>query len=174
MKALRETNKERRFKRWGRGVARGTPRCDREAGQALVELALLMPMLLLIFLGTVEFGRLTYIIMEVSSAAHAAAEYGSQSVANAADTTGMTHAAQQDAPELPDLTVATPTETCQCSSAAGTNITCSTAAAICTSPSRVLVFVNVQTSASYKPIFFYTGHTGTITLTGNATMPVGN
>jgi hypothetical protein len=136
-----------------------------------VELALLVPTFLLIFLGTVEFGRLTYIIMETASAARAAAEYGSQSPANAADNTGITQAAQQDAPELQDLVVNTPIETCQCSSAPGTNISCATASSVCAA--RVLVFVTVQTSAKYKPLYPYPGHPSTLTVPGQSTMPVG-
>jgi Flp pilus assembly protein TadG len=172
MKALPEVKKEPLFKMCGRALAHDPPPGRAENGQALVEFALLVPLLLLIFLGTVEFGRLGYIVIETSGAARAAAQYGSQNPATAADDAGMLLAAQQDAPDLTNLTVTSSMDICQCSTAPGTNITCPTSAS--TTPcgtARLLLFVKVNTSARYKPI--YPGSTTSITITGQSIMPVG-
>lgn len=50
----------------------------RKLGQALVELALLLPLLLMIGLGVLDFGRAMYAYVAVSSAAQAGAEYASR------------------------------------------------------------------------------------------------
>ena len=50
-----------------------------EEGSALVELALSLPVLLIMLLGAAEFARLAYASIEVVNAAHAAAIYASSS-----------------------------------------------------------------------------------------------
>jgi Flp pilus assembly protein TadG len=189
MKALPEVKKESLFKRCGRALAHGAPPRHAEAGQALVEFALLAPVLVLIFLGTVEFGRLCYIVIEASSAARAAAEYGSQSPITAGDNAGMLQAAQQDAPEVPGLT--TTSSTSSCATAYSSNCTgpvcqCSTPPPVpgvyytnCTTTytsactGRLLVFVQVNTSAQYTPTVSLPGQSSSISVTGQAIMPVG-
>jgi Flp pilus assembly protein TadG len=47
----------------------------REAGAAMVELALLLPLLVLLMLGTVNFGLILYGYTKVDKAVHAAARY---------------------------------------------------------------------------------------------------
>jgi len=54
--------------------------CARCSGQALVELALVLPVLLLLTLGVIELGRYAYISILVGNAARAGAAYGAQSV----------------------------------------------------------------------------------------------
>ncbi|MBI4318207.1 MAG: pilus assembly protein [Chloroflexi bacterium] len=46
-----------------------------DAGQSLVELALLLPAIMLILLGAIDFGRLYYSYVAVSNAARMGAEY---------------------------------------------------------------------------------------------------
>jgi Flp pilus assembly protein TadG len=67
---------------------------NREEGQALVETAVSMSLLVLLMLGAVEFGRLAFAAIEVNNTAKAAAQYGSQSHATALDQSGMLQAAQ--------------------------------------------------------------------------------
>jgi len=54
--------------------------CSRCAGQALVELALVLPVLLLLTIGVIELGRYAYISILVGNAARAGAAYGAQSI----------------------------------------------------------------------------------------------
>jgi Flp pilus assembly protein TadG len=128
-------------------------------------------MFLLILLGTVDLGQLIYVVIEDASAARAAAEYGAQSAVTAADTAGMLQAAQQDAPDLTNLTVTSSTITCACWSAPGTTVSCSTATTTCTG--NILVSLQVFTKAQYIPFFAWEGFVGTQTLKADATMPVG-
>ena len=59
-----------------------------ETGQALVELALVVPLFTVILFGAVEYGRLAYDAIEVTNAARAGAAYGAQNHVTAADTCG--------------------------------------------------------------------------------------
>lgn len=56
---------------------------DRERGGALVEFALILPLLILVLIGLVELGRLAYFTIEVTNAAHAGAQYGALGYPNA-------------------------------------------------------------------------------------------
>jgi Flp pilus assembly protein TadG len=56
-----------------------------ERGSSLIELALILPVLLLMLVGSIDFGRAFFVAIEVSSAAEAGVDYGIQ---QAADTSG--------------------------------------------------------------------------------------
>jgi Flp pilus assembly protein TadG len=142
-----------------------------ERGQAFIELALVLPILLALTIGIIELGRLAYYYIEVSNAARAGAQYGAQILGNAPDTAAITLAAQNDAPELGDGLTVTPAETCGCPGAApGTAANCF-ATPGCTYPT---VFLTVTTTYNFAPLFNYPGISTLIpaTLTGVATMPV--
>lgn len=64
-----------------------------ERGAALVELAVALPLLAVILVGTIDFGRAFRLAMVVTSAARAGAQYGAQSAYNAGDVAGMQGAA---------------------------------------------------------------------------------
>src|SRR6516165_1227489 len=68
----------------------------RQSGQSLLELAFLVPLLLLLSLGVIEIGRYAYIGILVGNAAHAGAVYGSQSLPQSVDTAGITTSADND------------------------------------------------------------------------------
>ena len=86
-----------------------------------MELALSLPLLLMMFLTVVETGRAFYIAISVANAARAGVQYGSQNLTTAADTAGMQSAATADAPGLSGMT-ATARYYCICSD--GTASTC--------------------------------------------------
>src|ERR1700688_1288841 len=60
-----------------------------ESGQSLVEVALMLPFLLLLVLGVIEIGRYAYVSILVANAARAGAAYGSQSPFTAANPNGL-------------------------------------------------------------------------------------
>jgi Flp pilus assembly protein TadG len=70
------------------------------SGQAIIEMALLSPLLILLFLGAVEYGRLYYIGIEVTNAAHAGVEYGSQNLIAAQDTADIQQASLNEESDL--------------------------------------------------------------------------
>ncbi|MGB6974090.1 MAG: TadE/TadG family type IV pilus assembly protein [Terracidiphilus sp.] len=136
------------------------------SGQALVELAIALPLLLLILLGGVELARICYAAIEVTNAAHAAAQYAILNGGNftgsgtGLDDTGMLRAAKADAYDVNTLlntpvTFATnyPTYTCSCSG---------TGTASCTPPavpsgcatSHLVTTVKVQTKTTFDPLIY--------------------
>ena len=150
-------------------------------GQAFIELALIMPVFTLILVGIAEFGRLGFASIEISNAARAGVAYAAQTNTTAADNTqtgGIVLAAKQDAADFvsSSLTV-TPTYACYCESSTGTmaaqDIGCvTTTLTSCPSPSRIAVFVTVNTSSPVATLFHFPGVASTYTLRGQATMRV--
>jgi Flp pilus assembly protein TadG len=139
-------------------------RPGRDAGQALVETALVMPLLILILLGAVELAKVAFAAIEVSNAAKAAVQYGAQSGTTAADTAGMLTAAQNDANFLTGLQLTSVSTSCVCSD--GTASTCLNTD--CPS-SHIEETLTVQTQATYDPLIHLPGLPTTYTLSGQAT-----
>jgi Flp pilus assembly protein TadG len=140
-----------------------------DAGQAILELALLMPIFVLLIVGAAEFGHLAYAAIEVTNAARAGCAYGSQTHITASDNANIQLAAIQDGSNISGLT-ATPSHFCACST--GGTIACSTALTSCPSPARIIEYVQVNTAASVAPIFNYPGISKTFNLSGQAIMRV--
>lgn len=138
----------------------------RTRGQASVELALSLPLLLMMFLVVVETGRAFYIAISVANAARAGVQYGSQNLSTAADNAGMQAAASNDAPNLAGMT-ATATHFCKCSD--GSASTC--LSTDCAGSHRLL-YTQVKTSASYSPLINFMGILPKITVPGKAVMRV--
>lgn len=147
---------------------RTQPRQSRRArGQALVEAGLLLPLFLLMMLGVVEMGRLAYAGVVVESAAHAGALYGARNNAVASDSAGMQSAALADGHDLGSLT-ATATHVCTCADG-GSAPDCSLGDC---PGSRLLEYVQVNTTATYTPLCAYPGLPGPLTLHGQAVLKV--
>src|SRR4051812_3808154 len=105
-------------------MIRCLPRFTRDNhGGALVELAVVIPILALLIIGVADFGRAYVTSSTVAHSAAAGAQYGSQNAATAGDSVGIRLAARQDAADL-DTVVVTSTETCDCNG--GAEINCST------------------------------------------------
>jgi Flp pilus assembly protein TadG len=117
-----------------------------DRGSSLVEMAAMLPLFLLLLFGAIDFGRAYYLTTEIAGAAHAAAVYGSQ---NPTDTTGMKTVAQDDAPNVPNLSVATPTYGCECPDGSSYGSTCPSSSTCTGSVYRV----NVTVTGTYSPLF---------------------
>lgn len=162
-----------------------------ESGQALIELAVSLPLFLVLLLGAAEMARLAYMAIEVTEAAKAAAQYGAQNATSSVDTAGITLTAQKNAPYVNANCTsfsATPTYhldnnsnvqlPCTCvtngtpSPATPTYTACSAA---CTSPSYLVSVLQITTTASCDPLIHGWGMpTGSITLNGGAIQEVLN
>jgi Flp pilus assembly protein TadG len=133
------------------GLRRGLARLRMEDGaSSLIECALFLPMVLVLLLGSVDFGRAFYVNLEIEAAAEAGALYGVQ---NPSDTSGMQAAAVLDAPDI-NLLSTTATYGTECSD--GTMITAANSAVPSCSVNAV-TYVEVTTSMTYKPYFTYPG-----------------
>ena len=134
--------------RSGRMKLIGTAR--REDAQSLVELALVVPLFILLLVGSAEFARFAWAAVLTSNAARAGAAWGAVNIANAANATGgIQAAAAADSVNLTGLTTATPIISCVCSD--GTAIPagqCSTALSYCVSPAIITNSVTVNTSST--------------------------
>jgi Flp pilus assembly protein TadG len=69
-------------------------------GQSLVELALIAPVLIVLMLGVIDFGRVYFAHVAVTNAAQNGAAYAAQNAINAADTVGIKAAATGDTGQL--------------------------------------------------------------------------
>jgi Flp pilus assembly protein TadG len=139
-----------------------------ECGGALIESALVLPILLLLLVGATEFAMAAYGAIEVSNA-NAGADYGAASAIAAQDTAGIRLAADNDATNVP-LAPATVTRTYICSNgsaASGTPPVLS-----CFGGSAVETILTVATQATYSPPIHWPGLPSTFTLKGQAVRKV--
>jgi Flp pilus assembly protein TadG len=127
----------------------------RRRGSALIEFALMSPVMLLLLAGVLDYGRALRVASAVANAARVGAQYGSRSSSNSSDTAGMQSAARNTAPDITGMTV-NASRYCQCTngSAVSCTGTCGTG--------KVQIYVQVNASATASPIFDYTalGFTG--------------
>jgi Flp pilus assembly protein TadG len=147
-----------------------------ESGDTLVELALCVSLLLIpILLATMELGTMVYNSIEVSNAAHAGAMYGMMGSTYAADSAGVTTAAQTEAMDFGSSLVVTPSVYFACSqSIAGTKYTSQAAAnTACTgTANHSLEFIQVGTSVTVTPPIKCPWLPATYTLRGYSVMEV--
>ena len=121
-------------------AARSLARAD--SGSALAEIALVLPLLVLVLIGLIEVGRFGSYTILVGNAARAGVQYGAQNTVTAFDLTGMQNHAKSDGQNITGLT-ATASSFCQCSDG-----TASTCLATDCSTSHRLIFVQVLTSVT--------------------------
>lgn len=123
-----------------------TIRKPQQRGNALVEIGLAVPMMMLLLSAVIDFGRVFYYSDAAVSAARAGAQYGIQSAANFGNYAGMQLAAKADAQDIPNFS-ATATSYCQDSSGAAVACTASGAEG----------YVKVATTITYNLILAWPG-----------------
>ncbi|HLI13336.1 MAG TPA: TadE/TadG family type IV pilus assembly protein [Alphaproteobacteria bacterium] len=136
-----------------RGLLRKLRRCPRklgEGGTAIVELALVAPVLTLLMCGTWDFGNALFQAERLQSAAKAGAQYGIQSPTTATDYAGMISAARNDASDTSNSLTVTAAQVCQCPG--GTAVSCS---GTCAGNAAPNIYVQVKVSESYSTLFSY-------------------
>jgi Flp pilus assembly protein TadG len=161
-----------------------------DGGSAFVELALVVPLLCLVLIGSVELGRMAYAAIEVSNAARAAVAYGSQNRTTAKDDDGyMKTVAAADAANLASLGATLHTNTSQaCVCDTGSSMVsfsdCTSIDQFCCPPTEmtgscttagtVVDYVQASTYATVDTLFHYPGIPASFTLHGFAQMRVLN
>jgi Flp pilus assembly protein TadG len=127
-------------------------------GGAALEFGAVIPLLLLLGVGAVDFGRAFLTGVGVASAARAGAQYGSQSITTSADTAGMRTMAESDAGNIGSIAVTT-SRFCKCPD--GSTPSCSgTCPGAYPLPE---VFVKVGVTKSVSMIIRYPGLRQTLT-----------
>jgi Flp pilus assembly protein TadG len=140
----------------------------RSRGQSMLELAMALPFLLILFLVAADFGRVFYLGIEVGNAARAGAQYASQSVATAVDTPGIKNAAALDAANLSNLSVSS--SNCTCVSPIPSGQT-ACASSYCTNSPNAN-YVEVDAFATFKTLVKYPGVPSSVTVPGRAIVQV--
>ena len=127
-------------------AASGAYKLD-QRGQSLVELALMLPVLVLLLVVALDFARMFNMSMALTDAARAGAQWGAQNRANAANTLGIEQAgcnSMADYPCTPGANI-TASSFCQCAGSSGT--------ISCTSPGGctfVQNFVTVTANTTFS------------------------
>src|SRR5882757_1453692 len=119
---------------------------SREDAQSLIELALMMPLFILLLLGSTEVAKFAWTAVLTANAARAGAAYGSQNVATATDLAGIQAAAASDGVNLANLTT-TRTRPCACSNGAAIP-DCASALGSCAAQATILNYVQVNTTST--------------------------
>jgi Flp pilus assembly protein TadG len=117
-------------------------------GASFVELALVLPIFMLIFVPAIDIGRAIYASIEVSSAAQAGAAYGVQ---NPTDVSGMQSASTAGASNISGVS-AKATYGCECSDGTSASASCTTTP---TCTYNYVNYVDVVATAPYATTFSY-------------------
>ncbi|HKO13305.1 MAG TPA: TadE/TadG family type IV pilus assembly protein [Acidobacteriaceae bacterium] len=141
------------------------------SGQSLIETALTLSLLILLLAAAVDFGRAYYLLIELKSAAHAGAIYGSQ---YPTDTNGMKAIASSNATNLTNVSF-TPTASWGCECDDGSSATLATGSPLaCSTPSctggNLVYYVVVNTTASFSPMLPWPGIPSTMNLSETVEM----
>ncbi len=121
-----------------------------KAGGAIVEFALAGPMLLLLTMGAIDFGKAFYYSITVSNAANTGALVGSENMVQSSHYDAMQDAAQQDAKDIGAVTV-TSSRVCRCPD--GSTVDCLTGSCGTYGAPRVYVRCQVEKNfATTAPI----------------------
>jgi Flp pilus assembly protein TadG len=145
-----------------------------ERGAALVELAVALPLLALVLVGTIDFGRAFRTAMVVTAAARAGAMYGAYSTANSANNAGMISAANDvlNANGLSNGLSPLPSHLCHCVDDTGVFVA-STPANTCTDAAcpgrRLVVSVTVTVSRTFSLTNPFPGIPSSVTITRGVT-----
>jgi Flp pilus assembly protein TadG len=147
-------------------------------GQSLIEMAVLFPLFMLLLAGAAEYGRMWYVGVEVTNAAHAGVEYGAQNRISAQDNTTIQNAALNEEADLIPLNVnamgvASPLTTASITvEQLCANIYSATPSTCPTSTSSPIEYVQVNTQVTVASMFYSYGFARTYTLHGSALMRV--
>jgi Flp pilus assembly protein TadG len=132
-----------------------------DAGGAALELAVISPLILLLLIGVVDYGRAFFTSVTVTNAARAGAEFGAQGPVTSGDTVGMRKFAQADGQDAGTITVSA-RRYCEC---AGVSHACTA----CASGAAPDVFVEVTATKALSMLLPYPGLPGTVTIRRTAT-----
>ena len=132
-------------------------------GGAAIELAVICPLLILLIIGVVDYGRIFYLSVTIANAARAGAEFGAREPATVVDTAAMTAFAKADGQEAAPMRVDSRFY-CECGEGVPNN-----ACTLCPGGAAPDVFVEVTASKSVSTFFRYPGLRSSIPIVRTAT-----
>ena len=161
-------------------MTRGDRYAERCRGVSVTELALVLPLSLVLFIGILDFGRVYYSAIATSHAARAGVQYGAQDNIKSGDFAGMRQAASDALGDVSNFTV-TACRYCRCADGTGSCTSCNAGGDGCSTGSGCLgtcssdapqVFVQVTVDKPFTTLFPYPGLPSTADLNRKATMRV--
>jgi Flp pilus assembly protein TadG len=129
---------------------------DKQRGAAVAEFAVSLPIAMLMLLGAADFGRVFVTATAASNAAQAGAQYGAQTKAHSADSTGIANIALSDLQNSAignDGFEVTSERHCECSG--GTTVDCDMGT--CGPGVSKNVYVRVRVDTTFETLFDYPG-----------------
>ena len=147
---------------------------------AVTELALVLPLSFVLFIGILDFGRVYYSAIAVSHAARAGVQYGAQDNVKSGDFAGMRQAASDALGDVSNFTV-TACRYCRCADGTGSCTSCNAGTDGCSSGSGCLgtcssaapqLYVQVTVDKVFTTLFPYPGLPSTADINRRATMRV--
>ena len=161
-------------------MTHGDRYAERCRGVSVTELALVLPLSLVLFIGILDFGRVYYSAIAVSHAARAGVQYGAQDNVKSGDFAGMRQAASDALGDVSNFTV-TACRYCRCADGTGSCTSCNAGTDGCSSGSGCLgtcgsaapqVYVQVTVDKVFTTLFPYPGLPSRADLNRKATMRV--
>jgi Flp pilus assembly protein TadG len=146
-----------------RRPARDLGRCGR--GSISVELALVSPVLALLLVGAMDFGRAFHEQLRLANAARAGAQFAIENLGTSEVLTGIVEAALYDGQKSASELTVTASKTCTCPS--GGAVVCTTT---CSDGLLPRMHVEVTVQRDFELWFKYPGLSSTLALSETATM----
>ena len=143
----------------------GIQRLRHRRGGAMLELVVAMPLLVLLCIGVMDYGRVYFTSVAVSNAARAGAEWGITYPAYAFDPARQQSFAKLDGAEAGTITVTSST-VCRC---AATTVSCGSTTVCGSGYGEPRVFVTVTASKNVAMLLTYPGLPSTISIVRSAT-----
>ena len=134
-------------------------------GTSFIETAILIPAMLLLCCGTMDFARVVYAGIEIASAARTGVQYGALTPGNSGNTSGMAQAAMTDAADLGSTVTASASNFCACS---GSTVDCTSTCGGATPDG----YVSVTANYTFTPLIPYPGLPQSVLLSRTAKMRV--
>ena len=146
-----------------------------ERGQSFVETALVMPVLLVLLMGVIDFGWMAYNFIEVANAANAGVHYAAQSVLTASQTSSIQAAMNNDATNVTPISP-TVSMACKCSDSTAKNSDNSVPSCAkydgCVAPARLIDTVTVTATKTVNTLMKWPGIPNSVTLHSSSSMQV--
>jgi Flp pilus assembly protein TadG len=145
-----------------------------ETGAAMVELAVALPILVALLVGTADFARVFYTAIEMTNAARAGAQYGAKNIGAGKDPTLIQNAATSSV-NVTGLSAAA-SRVCECAHQDGSAwdvVNCDDPpATACSSPTFRVITITVTVTKTFTTIAPYPGIPRSLPLTRVAKMRV--